>query len=288
MGIAIEGSELWWPAEKTDAVLPTFDRYNRQSYYIDIFNRGKDPFTFSIQSPAPWIVLSGRSGTIEKEQRVEVSINWNAIPLGDNSTTIIIEGPEGKKVTIKVIANNKNLSGAKGFIEQGGYISMEAPHFTRAVNTAKGTWTILPDHGRTGSAVTTFPVTTPPVAIGKDSPYLEYVINLEDPDSISVNAIVSPTIDFHNGGGLRYAISLDDETPQVINIHKDKSLQAWEKSVRDNVITSESRHAVKQKGEHILKFWRVDPGVVLQKIIIDAGGLKPSYLGPPESFLIRP
>jgi hypothetical protein len=28
----------------------------------------------------------------------------------------------------------------------------------------------------------------------------------------------------------------------------------------------------------------VDPGVVLQKIIVNSGGLKPSYLGPPESF----
>ncbi len=28
----------------------------------------------------------------------------------------------------------------------------------------------------------------------------------------------------------------------------------------------------------------VDQGLVLQKIVVNSGGLKPSYLGPPESF----
>jgi hypothetical protein len=41
---------------------------------------------------------------------------------------------------------------------------------------------------------------------------------------------------------------------------------------------------VARPGTHVLKFWAVDAGVVLQKIVVDLGGERPSYLGPPESF----
>ena len=39
-------------------------------------------------------------------------------------------------------------------------------------------------------------------------------------------------------------------------------------------------------GRHTLKVWMIDSGVVLQRFVIDAGGLKPTYLGPLASLRV--
>jgi hypothetical protein len=49
--------------------------------------------------------------------------------------------------------------------------------------------------------------------------------------------------------------------------------------------TGVSVHEIAAAGVHTLKIYMVDAGVVLDKIVIDTGGLKPSYLGPPETQL---
>lgn len=62
------------------------------------------------------------------------------------------------------------------------------------------------------------------------------------------------------------------------------ALRDWETTVKDSVRHVISTHAIAAPGYHTLKIWMVDPGLVLQKVVVNLGGLKPSYLGPPESF----
>jgi len=132
--------------------------------------------------------------------------------------------------------------------------------------------------------MTVFPVTAHSVTPPRDSPRLEYKLYLFDPRTIEVEAILAPTLNFVPGRGLRYAISFDDEAPQVIDALAQNTVKDWETSVKDSVRNVKSTRSLSGTGYHILKFWMVDPGVVLQKLVVNLGGVKPSYLGPPESY----
>ena len=101
---------------------------------------------------------------------------------------------------------------------------------------------------------------------------------------VEVQAILGPTLDFVPGRGLRYAIAFDDQPPVVIDALAHNSQRDWETAVKDSVRISTSDHTLASAGYHTLKIWMVDPAIVLEKIVVNTGGLKPSYLGPPESY----
>lgn len=79
-------------------------------------------------------------------------------------------------------------------------------------------------------------------------------------------------------------MSIDDGPIRVVNLVADTSLAAWEQAVASNIRIGVTRHEVDGPGPHLVRFWAIDPGVVLQRLVLDTGGLEPSYLGPPESW----
>jgi len=177
-----------------------------------------------------------------------------------------------------------NKTSGNSFYEKNGYVSIEADHYTKAINASGIKWQVLPDHGRTGSAITTMPVTAAAQIPGGNSPHLEYEMYLYDTGTVKLQTYLSPTLNFHNDEGFKYAVSIDDEHPQVIVINKDdNNTRVWEGWMSNNIIIKTSTHHVNTAGKHILKLWTVSPAVVVQKIVADLGGVKPSYLGPPET-----
>jgi len=174
------------------------------------------------------------------------------------------------------------------FYELNQYISIGANHYTKAINVNGINWTILPDLGRTGSSLTTIPVTAPEQKPGGKAPHVEYEFYTYSSGDFIINSYFSPTLNFHNTStGLQFAISVDGDTPQIISVNKEERPTEGGinyKWVGDNIIIKTSSHHINKAGKHTLKYWMISSGLVLQKLVLDFGGVLPSYLGPEETI----
>jgi len=287
MGVAIEGSASAWPGASEEPLLPPFDSFRRQRRFFDVFNRGRNAFQFRAEASEPWIALSQSSGAIQKEERLWISIDWTKAPLGTTAGFVKISASTGDSVTLKLSVFHPKepaRDSLRGFVESDGYVSIDAEDFTRKLDASSVRWEKIPDYGRTGSAMSIFPVNAASVTSWQKAACLEYQMYLFDPGKVEVEAFLAPTLNFVPGRGLRYAVSFDDQPAQTIDALERNSLADWATSVKDNIRISKSAHRLTGTGYHTLKFWMVDPGIVLEKLAVNLGGMKPSYLGPPASF----
>jgi hypothetical protein len=86
-----------------------------------------------------------------------------------------------------------------------------------------------------------------------------------------------------DGRGLRLAVGLDDQPPRLLVVHAPVDSHEWAQGVLNGTLTGSVTLQVPGVGEYVLRVYMVDPGVVIDKIVLDLGGLRPSYLGPPET-----
>jgi len=287
MGVAIEGSDQWWQQTDSTVKLPAFNKFKKNRHYIEVFNRGKRPFKYKISASRSWLNISDPEGKIDDQKRIWVSVDWDKVPAGTHKVTITVAGT-GEKVEIQAVVKNPSKPAKNdidGFVENNGFVSMEAAHYTKAVGADNMRWQTIPDLGRTLSGVSPMPDTLNSVVKpGGNSPHLEYKMYLQNTGDITVHTYMSPTLDIHASGGLRFALSVDDQKPKIVTMNINKNNQSWAQAVSQNIQINKTQLNIDKPGQHTLKFWMVDPGVVLQKIVVDCGGLKSSYLGPPESY----
>ncbi|MFT3737470.1 MAG: glycosyl hydrolase 115 family protein [Breznakibacter sp.] len=167
------------------------------------------------------------------------------------------------------------------FTEDNGYVSIEAQHYNRAKGTASINWQVIPDLGKTLSGITTMPPNQYPAAT--DTVYLEYDIRFSTTGPVKIYALISPTLNFNANKGLRYAMSVDGGAEQIVNIHSQCTVKEIENWQANSINSTSTLHHIQTSGIYTIRFRVLEPGIVLQKLVIDTGGLKPSYLGPPES-----
>jgi hypothetical protein len=304
MAVAVEGT----PFVATSAfpvTLQVFDNYNRQTRPIDVFNRGDQPFVFTATADEPWIHLSPISGSVSKDEKLLVSIDWDEAPAGQHAGTIAIQQQDGPTVHVHVDElhpTEPTRASLEGFVEADHFVSIEAEHFTGETKTDAAHWVRVPEFGATLSGMTIFPVSAASLVPPEPGPTLEYRMYLFDKGPCTVEAVLAPSLNFVPGRGMRYAISFDDQPPQAVDALADNSQHGWEEAVSDGVRKVATTLNVDAPGYHTLKIRMVDPGVVLEKIVVGFAApslrtrgvadfpqpvIPASYLGPPESFFAK-
>ncbi|HLV62847.1 glycosyl hydrolase 115 family protein [Galbibacter sp.] len=283
VGVSVSGSTLWFPKTKDTLVVPELSSFNPSHPSITLFNAGKKSYKYKIKSKDPWVILSKAKGKVVQDENIELTVDWNKAPLGQYSSTITIEA-EGEQIAVKLPINHNDLKDAIGFIEQDGVVSIQAENYSHKRANAPFKWQVIPNIGKTSSGVTITPEKIAPQEITDSSPRLGYDFHSFSTGEIKVHTYFSPTQNYTDRDGLKFGIGIDDTTPQLVNFHRDTAHRDWQIAVADNIKIITTTHTIDQPGNHQLYYYLVDSGLVLQKIVIDTGGLKESYLGPAQSF----
>lgn len=287
MGVAVEGSADSWPRAGNSGApsLPQFNDRINQSHFFELFNKGLSPVYYTIITDK-FVRLSSYKGAIDKQTRISVNIDWQSVPAGTNQSVISITASDGIRVDVDLKLQRISLPLPKGFLQMDSYVSIEAAHYQKAIPGSSYAWAEIPDYGRTLSAMTVLPLKK---ASGKTplnaKPCLEYIVTLRDTGMIELNAYLAPTIDFTVDKSLKYAVAIDDEQPHVQSFDADKNPRLWSQAVSNSINIVTTKHRVSKSGTHVIKFWMDSPAIVLEKLVLqNAGAVKHSYLGPPESL----
>lgn len=286
LGISITNS-----SEENALVFDTFSNENPQ---LEIYNKGKLPFEYKIKEKYKWLSITNPKGTISDQKNISLDIDWDKAPKGTTNALITIEGA-GKKWPVTLKLNNSPVTNVKGFVESNGYISMDAAHFSEKYEPENSEWKIVPNLGKTISSVISLPIKAGRIPLENDNPKLSYDIHFKTSGKVKVHAYFSPTINYSTREGMYYGLSFDDEKPVQVNYDSDPSVfnyngkvpSQWERNVANSIKIITTEFNIKEVGNHTLHYYRVDEGLVLQKIVVETGDIKITYLGPPESTEVK-
>jgi hypothetical protein len=281
--------------------LPAFDDLHKQRYFIDIFLSKSQIIQWTASVSQDWIRLSKNNGLLspgagKKEMRVWVDIDWSKISQQEPLTGTISFVGGGKQFVVNVRSakvDMPELYSHDGFVANNGMVSIHATHFSRQTNRAPYQWKPVDGLGYSGSVLQAWPLAkTNQVSIDVDSikrnyAFVEYDFYTFSSAQPFVYIFSLPTHPINNNYSVRYAVSIDDGPLKIVDTRTFGRSEEWKQNVLRNRAERKIEMPLLQAGKHVLKIYSVDPGVILDEIRIDLGGLKRAYGTVPETKVLR-
>jgi len=293
LGVSVQNSAASSPGDAAPT-LSGMTPYMSENRTIDIYARGSGSMDFSISTSASYIKVTPSSGTVSypsgtSDIRATITIDWPSAPTGSSTASITITPKSGSAVKLSLPLNNFAVpAGFKGYIESNGAVAIEMSSYTSRVPGSSGAQVeIIPNYGRTESGLTVLPVSagTQSTSTGPKAVYKFYSTTSSSAAKISV--YLPPSFNINPSSPLKYALAIDKGTPTTVTPVPSATLGAmpggWDESVVNGARVVTTNVGKVDPGVHELSLWVLEPGTVVHRVVVDLGGVKASYLGPPES-----
>lgn len=183
------------------------------------------------------------------------------------------------------IENAEDKVGGYVFKPSAGFVAMDAEHYFSVKNPQDAQWTLIPYMGRTRSGIS-----IQPYSANVAGSSVTYRFDLpEGVDEVEVRVITASTLAFQRKEGHRYTVGLEGKEAVEVNFNGELNeepenvYRIMYPTVARRVIEKTVKLKIDKAGTQSLVISPLDPGVVLQKIVVDFGGYQPSYLFGNES-----
>ena len=198
--------------------------------------------------------------------------------------------PEDTLPVIFRIDETETLPSGFTFTADNGCVVIEAPHIYSKQNSAEGSWTLIEDMGRTLGGVALMPYDVP-----VDGAKLTYRMEIpSDVKKVTVHVATKSTLAFHDKDGHSYRVgfkgaeTVDRCFNSRLNEDPENVYSVYYPTVAKRVAVEKIELSLPEgTSVYDLEIQPLDPGIVFEKIIVDFGGYKDSYLMGNESAYIR-
>lgn len=294
-----EGADMhiFIPGKDTDYgittlnVLPCLNPFTRKTSFIELYNKGNKAFDWKAETTDKWIKLNKQSGKTLLQDRIFVSVDWSSVPKGTDITgeITITSGSKVQKVYVPIFnpqsLTREDLSG--WYVEDNGYVSINAGAFHRKQENEDITIRTIKGLGYENECLQLGEATKPVQEIWKlrETPKAEYDFYTFSAGTVTVHIYALPLFPINSERDTRYGIMIDDGMVHWMTTASKEYSSQWKLNVARNAAISTVNLNIEKPGKHILKLLCGDPGMIIQKVVIDFGGMKRSYLGPEPTWV---
>lgn len=260
--------------ESSDIKLGDISSLKNNYHRIIVQNIGEDDSKLRFVSDSPWLDCR-ENIRLDNDGYYLIKVDFDKVPVSDRKADGMILVTNGEKEFKLYVSAIRCGDYEKGLsVETLGTLAIASSDFVNSSgvydsNMNRG-WMILKNYGKFGSVMKHYPLCGDYESVS-EAPYLEYRCLFENSGTYDLTFYFTPSNNRYKNIGLKFAYEFDGKCSETIDALPEGFMAGYgsDKNWSKAVLCNHRKISVKldvDSGEHLLRFYALNSGLVLSKI----------------------